>query len=518
MPIKKFKLLMIGLILFFLFDTRCLADDEAKILQAYASDQGIDAFIKGQIDTENITCSMAKSKLKVLDKAPLSEHKVEVRTTILIDTSASMPKETSKKVKDFVSKLIEYIGENEKYRIVQFEDGIRNNFAFTSDRYLLLEATKLKFDGKKSRIYDTIFETSPKLETSSGKPCYYRTIVITDCMDDTESGRTKEELDDKIKNNKYPIEVVAVSKERQKEEFKELAALTRKSGGRYINLHSESNVKDIVASFKLKDFYWIRVLVPDEFADGEEHSLNISIGEQRGVLETEVKIPVFNISEEEEKGEEKPLPKQETEQEVKPVVSQPVIVKAENTEHKLYEKVIVILAAVIVLGALIAVIMFLILKIKKKNEEENEFRIIDESQMSKMSPLTTPNIGNNFNEMENVFNLRLRDVVNPDNIWNVYLDNEILIGRNVDCQICINSKNVSRFQCKIYLENGILKIENLSNVNITLLNETPLIRPDFFKVGDRVRMGNVTLMLDYFYDSHSNDSFHDDNKTLVLNV
>ena len=63
-------------------------------------------------------------------------------------------------------------------------------------------------------------------------PCYYRTIVITDGIDDTAGGVTKEELYLRLRDDTYPIDVVAVSKTKQGEPEKELAALTRMSRGR----------------------------------------------------------------------------------------------------------------------------------------------------------------------------------------------------------------------------------------------------------------------------------------------
>jgi len=77
--------------------------------------------------------------------------------------------------------------------------------------------------------------------TTPPKPYFYRTVVTTDWVDDTVSGITKEELLIRLQNERYPIDVVAVSGNEMGEN-KELAAIVRMSGGRYNVLNPNTDI------------------------------------------------------------------------------------------------------------------------------------------------------------------------------------------------------------------------------------------------------------------------------------
>jgi pSer/pThr/pTyr-binding forkhead associated (FHA) protein len=80
----------------------------------------------------------------------------------------------------------------------------------------------------------------------------------------------------------------------------------------------------------------------------------------------------------------------------------------------------------------------------------------------------------------------------------------VIVGRNADCQVFLAESSVSRQQCKIYL-NGAVIIENLSNSNRTQLNGLPLNNPTILKLGDKIKCGRTTLIVDALNvsDSHS---------------
>jgi pSer/pThr/pTyr-binding forkhead associated (FHA) protein len=91
--------------------------------------------------------------------------------------------------------------------------------------------------------------------------------------------------------------------------------------------------------------------------------------------------------------------------------------------------------------------------------------------------------------------IRLRNENAADQVWEVPLVPDVIVGRNANCKIVLTDKSVSRPQCRIYL-NGAVMIENLSNSNITQLNGLPLNKPAKLKVGDRMKLGRVTLIVD----------------------
>ena len=125
------------------------------------------------------------------------------------------------KIMALIELLIAGISKNEQYRLVAFGEQLSVLQDFTSDRYdLAVAAEKMEFTGMQSKIYDAVYNTIPKIQPIDGNPCYYRTILITDGIDDTASGITKEELYLRLQAEHYPVDVIAVSAAKQAEPTK----------------------------------------------------------------------------------------------------------------------------------------------------------------------------------------------------------------------------------------------------------------------------------------------------------
>ena len=48
--------------------------------------------------------------------------------------------------------------------------------------------------------------------------------------------------------------------------------------------------------------------------------------------------------------------------------------------------------------------------------------------------------------------VRLRNISNPDQIWEISLSGGVLIRRDAGCQVCIDEKSMSRRQCGLYID------------------------------------------------------------------
>ena len=81
--------------------------------------------------------------------------------------------------------MIKNIGKDEQYRIVTFGEQLTVlRFYFRPVRPCR-RCGKDRFNGKQSRIYAVY--NDPEVQPIDGMPCYYRTIVITDGIDDTQA-------------------------------------------------------------------------------------------------------------------------------------------------------------------------------------------------------------------------------------------------------------------------------------------------------------------------------------------
>jgi len=111
----------------------------------------------------------------------------------------------------------------------------------------------------------------------------------------------------------------------------------------------------------------------------------------------------------------------------------------------------------------------------------------------------------------------LRNAGNAEQIWDMAISNEILIGRDPNCRICLDERSVSRHQCRIYY-NNITMVENLSKSNITLLNGEPLSKPAVINTGDKIKCGRLTLIVDVLYSSDTQNAGDLSKGTAYINI
>jgi polysaccharide biosynthesis transport protein len=76
----------------------------------------------------------------------------------------------------------------------------------------------------------------------------------------------------------------------------------------------------------------------------------------------------------------------------------------------------------------------------------------------------------------------------------VWLDkDEILIGREATCEVCLKDEEVSRKQCAVKADNGSFRIMDFSSRNGSFVNGVP-IREKFLQHGDKIRIGATELV------------------------
>lgn len=570
MFVRRFMILLSAFALLLFPGTVCHGKESAVLAQAYAWEQNVDMYIAGEINPDSLGCKCSNQGLEIVDSGLLADSGVTVRTTILLDISTSMPKDMRDNVKVYIDRLIQDIPGNEQYKLVTFGEDLTVLQDFTSDRYDLANAAEeIEFDGQESKIYDAIYNTMPKTEPVEGNPCYYRTIVITDGIDDTASGVTKEELYLKLQADTYPVEVVAVSSAEQSEAEKELAALTRISGGRYVNLYGDGDLETVLSSLATGGIYWVRARIPGELLDGalrpfvltdgtvsmqfdvRVSAMDLPAGEERGSDGAfgdasgdkgsaensengssgsdgsgESGDTGDNANDGVETGENASAGGQET-------GSDGTGGRAEETEAggmiatvkgilEKYPFVLPIAAAAVVL---VLVLIVLIAVSGKKNKKKQAGK----TETSKAGTPKTGASAGGYGDTEilggdaatgaeGVLCVRIRDASHGEQVWDLPLSRTITVGRVTECQICVADESMSRQQCLIYLVENIPTIENISNSNITRLNGEQLSVPRPLKAGDKIKCGRVTLLVDSFYRGTGSNGGNLNKNTKFVNV
>jgi len=462
----------------------CYAEENDILSQAYTWGQDIDVFITGNMNSANIGCKVSNQAAEVVESGLLADKGITVKTTLLVDVSTSIPPNLRENIKSYINSLIENIGKNEQYKIVTFGKQLNTLQDFGADRYdLASAANKIEFNDEQSKIYDAIYNTIPIIQPIDDNPCYYRTIVITDGADSTPSGITKEELYLKLQKETYPIDVIAVNTASQPEQDKDLSALSRISGGRYFNLVPDTDIASLSSSTALSEIYWLRLKIPDSLLDGSTRQINI--GDGNNSIQFDIKVPVSDLSSVETTLNE----------------TTPTVIATQSTLSVGNDNILIYIGIGIGIIILIAVVVsVIIIHRKRKRSNQKEYPVAP----GKDTVILKDNDGK--------LCIIIRNVNSPDQVWDMSMVNEVLIGRDSNCQVCLADISVSHQQCKIYIDNGIM-VENISTSNITQLNGEKLNSPAVLKAGDKLKCGIVTLSVDL---AHISDDLK--GATKILNI
>ncbi len=496
-------------------------EEQVRFSQAYTWEQNADIFVDGELDSQNISCKISNQEAEITECGLLTNIGATTRTTLLVDISTSIPSLAREQVKGFIHSLIDHTGVGEEYRIVTFGEHLNVLQEFTADSNGLSNAAdNIVFDGQYSIVYDSIYNTIPSMEPIDGRPCYYRTIVITDGVDDTASGVTKEELYLRLQEGTYPIDVVEVSKEKNTEANKELSALTRISGGSYGNLYPEADLEGLVQNYRRDGMFWIRAVIPGELLDGSVRQVDVSDGIH--TLAFDVKVPVFDVPVREPSSEESLPPETTAEPEtVEETLETQSIPETEDALSHTAKAPADMLKQIVIAGVgigaaigIAALVLLIVVKNKKKNITPSQHlpdgsggRIHDRTEMLQEEPK-----GGNLS-------VRVKNKTDGRQIWDLSVGEGILIGRGSHCQIYIVEGTVAREQCQLYQQgSGCVMVKNLSTSNITRLNGQKLNGPAPLHSGDQLTCGRITLLIESIYSPGSYDSEDLNKMTTFVNV
>lgn len=468
------------------------------LLQGCAWEDNIDVFISGDLRVEDSQLAVSKQTAEVIDGGRLADKGVTIRTTVLLDISTSMPQSMRPRVKDYIDYYIENLGDNEELRIETFGEEIVELQDFTSDRYDLSKASsKIEFNGQQSMIYDAIYNSIPDIQPDDGNACFYRTIIITDGADVSETGITKEELYLKLQQSTYPVEVIAVSENEKNSSEKELSALTRISGGRYVNFYSESNLEQ--SYLGVDNIVWIRAKLPTDLLDGSTRQFNFSDGINN--LQFDFKVPMFTATSDEPAGSSGSIEgtSGSTSEQSEPALVTPNMPAPHPTEPENENGVMIKVA--IAGAAIFGIIIFAVIFISR-NKKKNKLLNKREEDVT-----TITNCGAETEVISSGTIVRLRQIDDPDKVWEVQLSGVVMVGRDEASQVCISESSVSRQQCVLYMNNdGSAMIENKSKANITQVNTIKLDKPQCLNEGDQIKCGRIVLIIDSIQKAPSDTS------------
>ena len=462
-----------------LFPLSARAAAEEELLQVCCEGETLTAFVSTGLSAPQLTCTISNQEASVLAAGSLADEDTLIKTTVLLDISTSMPSELRGVVLDAVGRLIEYKPENEALRLVLFGDEIVTLQDFSYDRYdLAAAAEEIAFDGQASRVYDAVYSTIPQLVSDSGAPTFYRTVVITDGVDDTATGITKEELYLALQDQRYPVDVIAVG---GTGENKDLSAISRISCGRYQSLQGDTDPAALAQSLSVGSYGYLVAQVPQALLDGSVRQTDISDGTLQ--ISADIKFPVFGA------------PAEDTPDTPAPPAEEP----AEETSPSLpfLETYGIYLA--IGGGALLLLLVILLAVSAARRKKRRQ------APPPPPAELVPPRAGgpgtteffrdDGSGDMQ--YTIQLSDETQPGRVWTLPVQGEVMIGRAEYCPVRLDDRSVSREHCKITAADGALTLVHLSATNQTSLNGQDVTGSAPLQSGDSIKLGRERLHVDY---------------------
>lgn len=519
MSVKKPYVMLLALLSALMLSVPAGAANTTAPVQAYVWEQNLDVFLSGSLETENLSCMIANQEAEITGSGALADMGVTIRTVLLVDVSTSIPEEARAAVLSLINTLIETIRQTEQYQIATFGEQLKVLQDFTSDRYDLARAAEaIQFADQMSTIYDAVYNTIPETQPIDGGPCYYRTVIITDGVDEADTGVTVQELYLKLQSSTYPIDVVAVSRSAPAGQNQELGALTRISGGQYYTLAADSDTTALAGALDRNEMYWVRAAVPGSLLDGVVRQVDITDGAH--TVQFDSKFPVYSGPAAESAPPKESAGAEATQDpaqaqsgtespEAEPTGGAPD--EAEAVGSALNIPILLLIVATVAVAVIVLVIVIIAVNAGKKGKEKpvqgqklnpmpapNQSRAVAPPKIPPTAPATDASQPTFVLQGEGggEICIRLHNAQMPNETWEFTLQQDVLVGRSLDCQLRLSEASVSRVQCKIF-KRGDVMVENISHANVTKLNNQILTAPAVLRRGDMLTCGRVSLAVDY---------------------
>lgn len=456
------------------------------MLQVHAGPQATTIFLDAPLSADGVSCKVSNQPAQVVGSGAVSAGDMTVKTTVLVDISTSIPTAMRGRVLDALDKLIEQKSANDQFKLVTFAQEETVLCDFTGDRYDLGKAAEgIVFNGQWSMIYDAIYNTVPAARTQEDSLTLYRTIVVTDGVDLTKIGVTMEELFLRLQDERYPVDVLAVSGSAQSTPNKELSGIARISGGRYCPLDPSTDLEGLGQALGVENCFYLQVQVPEQLLDGSVRQVDIAAGGES--ISLDVKFPAVYVQPEptpEPSAEPEPTPTPAPE----PAPTPPPA--ADPTFLEQYGTFLIPAAAAAAAVLAAAVVLALRGGRKNKPSASPEEAIPPAGPRKDIKPETIPFTGGAE------YTVKLSAPRHPGREWVLSVTGEALIGRADHCDLQLEEGTVSREQCKLVAGEGGLEVVHLGS-NRTLVNGVKVSQSCPLNSGDLLALGREQLRVDY---------------------
>ena len=275
----KFVAGLACLLSFLVTGVSAMAANETAVVEHVTAGQEIAMYVKGAPESwDEITCQVGTNAATVESTQKVSETAESVRTLVLWDNSLSVMKKYGEDIKSILIDVVANRAPNEKFAIATIDEAVTLVADYTDD-YTVLKQTIEAIEGenKDAYIIENVYEAVLSLN-AVGDCGYKRIILISDGMDATEIGYSKEELNTLLSQTPYPIYTIGVLSKDRQQELQDMFALSRTTYADYFYLNEIEDTMEVVRGFSTDyGLLQVKISVPAELRDGSTQNSQLTI-------------------------------------------------------------------------------------------------------------------------------------------------------------------------------------------------------------------------------------------------
>ena len=443
------------------------AAPEYKLLQIdVVGDQVIAYFESSNIPNE-AAFKIAQTPCEKIEVTGMGEQPFGYHTIILVDNSLSVTDENRELFLEILREYMREKPEEELISLAIYGEDIQFLAEKASGTEELLAAVDMiDQQNRDTYLTDVMYELLDSLEVGE----LTRFIIISDGVDNKSIGITKEELMEKLKENRHPVFTVGHIYHNNEEQLENMFAISRATNGKEILLDKAENMSSVVSTLQdVKNICRVTVDIPKEMCDGSSKSVlfTFNSGGETSEVRADIRMP-FTIKEPEPEPEPEPALEPEPEPMVEPIE------ETELIEDTGTGNLFLTGAAVVVI--ILAVAVLVISKRKKKEKPSPKAQMPTPPQKIDAPVEETTMLGTESEDSQLPVGgkclLVLQDRNETSRIFRFPMKQKVVVGRNVDkVNIAIDyNRTVSGQHCEIYIKGGRCYIKDLASANKTRVN------------------------------------------------
>lgn len=454
-----------------------------------------------------------------------------VADIFLVDTSGSLSNVQMEQVKAAMRKWASEMKPNDRMAIITFREEVETILDYSNDPDAIQRAIDgITNNGMKTRLYGAVDEgLNLSQRNDLDLPKRRNIVLVTDGLNDSNGGVSMEDVSERLKRTRIPIYCLWLAGNDKEEGESTMNTLSERSGGEKYNLDSQ-NIDSVYEQVhnKIQNSFVIDLAYSDdEFLNGTSSNLELKVTadgktpiasldtyfsaptENSGMGQAKTDAQLTTETGQEDDKDKKEDKSEDTDEE-----------KEEDEQSEEDNKLFFFIIILIILVVVILVILLILLKLRKRdnkdssyenafdldhtdhrypgtnesgfNQDYRETEFVPHDYGGKRGPTVKNDI---WGQQEKTRTVKLTDTATGQT-KTLQIQNECHIGRKSDNDFVIDSPKVSGRHCILYIEDGVVYVEDLGSTNGTKLNGSLVHEKKQLKTGDILVIANKTYQLE----------------------